>query len=183
MMSPTLRTKRPLLVGLSGKLRSGKTHIAKQLCRRYGFAPLSFATALKEDIVEMGFDSEDVYTRKPPHIRKLLQVYGQARRAQDPGYWISRLDASRQALDLFSPGTVHVIDDVRFPNELDYIHDEGGIVLRLERMVPITCPGCDDESETALDGFLFDGLVRVGDGQLDMLEAGVTRALQYHGVL
>jgi hypothetical protein len=76
-----------------------------------------------------------------------------------------------------------VIDDVRFPNEVNFIRQRGGVVLRLARTEPVICPGHDDESETALDEMDFDGYVVAGEGALELLEARTIRELQQYGVL
>ena len=147
-----------MIVGLSGKMRAGKSVTAKALAEKHGFVNLSFATYLKEDVVAMGFDPEDVYHRKPPWMRALLQSYGQARRAQDPDYWLKKLEAS---VAMCKPTTIFIVDDVRFPNEATYI-EQMGTLIRLER------DGYNnvdtDLSETALDDWPFDHTVYSEEG-------------------
>ena len=177
-----MKQTRPTIVGLSGKLKSGKTTVAKRLCRRFGFAPISFASALKADLEDLGIQAAYLYDTKPPIIRQLMQVYGQAQRFQDPGHWVNRAMTYVERMQRMSPGTVIVVDDVRFPNEVDAIHARGGIVLRLARSNPVICTGYDDESETSLDDSKLDGYITVDEGDLDLLEALVVRELQQHGV-
>ena len=81
---------------------------------------VSFAAALKEDMLRLGFSYTDVHVDKPEWMRNLLIAYGQARRAHDPDYWIDRLAGLVNKIKHEYP-EVHtiVIDDVRFPNEVE----------------------------------------------------------------
>jgi hypothetical protein len=113
-----MTTTKPYIVGLSGKIHSGKSFVAKSMVLQHDFNIQSFAGPLKEDVVAMGFDRKVVYYKKPPWMRALLQVYGQAKRALDPDYWVKR---AANAIDLCKPGSVFIFDDVRFPNEVEWI--------------------------------------------------------------
>lgn len=139
-------------------MRAGKSVTAKALAEKHGFVQLSFADALKREVIGMGFDPDVVRNTKPEPIRKLLQAYGQARRWQDPNYWI---DSVGRSINLCKPTTVFIIDDVRFPNEAQMVEDMG-VLIRLER------PGYDntdtDESETALDDWDFKHTVVSDEG-------------------
>jgi hypothetical protein len=84
--------------------------------------------------------------------RALLQWWGsEYRRAQDPDYWVRKLEdtliSERAGVD------VAVITDMRFPNEFELVQYLGGIPVRLDR------PGYPDDdthqSETALNNFPF----------------------------
>ena len=60
--------------------------------------------------------------------RRILQVVGtDIFRAWDSECWVKALDAQIVHLDNV------VVTDVRFPNEVDYIHKRGGIVIRIVR--------------------------------------------------
>ena len=111
-----------LIVAISGKQRTGKTFCSEELISEHGFERLSFAGPLKDDIRQMGFPEQDIYD-KPPYMRKLMQVYGQARRAVDVDHWVKalRVDlANVYAMGVSSPYGFPriVIDDARFPNEM-----------------------------------------------------------------
>ena len=106
---------------------------------------------------------------KPGYVsmtfRQMLQLYGtEYRRRQDPDYWVRRLEAKLHGLERV------VIDDVRFPNEVEMIQRLGGRVIRIDR------PGPNESthaSETELDGFDgWDGVI-VNDGTLRELEERV----------
>jgi len=160
-------SNQPVIIGLSGKMRAGKSVTAAALAEKHGFVQLSFADSLKREVIGMGFDVDAVRVTKPEPIRKLLQAYGQARRWQDPNYWI---DSVGRSIKLCKPNTIFIIDDVRFPNEAAFV-EEMGVLIRLER------PGYDnldtDESETALDDYPFAHVVFSEEGPeavLDMIE-------------
>ena len=155
--------------------------MAKELVRKYpdhNITVLSIAMQLKRDVVGMGFDYNEVMYDKPEPIRALLQAYGQARRHQDENYWLSRLShwVDESKFDIV------IIDDVRFPNEADWVRTMGGSILRLE------CPDkpevSDDLSETALDDYPFvDYYVTANKGQLDLLLRGAESFLQDCGFI
>lgn len=82
--------------------------------------------------------------------RTLLQWWGtDYRRAQDPEYWVKRL---QETLDRDNP-EIAVITDVRFPNEAAAIKKMGGYLVKVERT---TTPDIDvpaHPSEQSLDGY------------------------------
>ncbi len=49
-------------------------------------------------------------------LRPLLQAWGQARRNQNPDYWL------HQHAKLINRDESFIVDDVRFPNEQSYLH-------------------------------------------------------------
>lgn len=172
------------IIGLSGKLRSGKTWLANQLCQRYGMAPLSFATPLKEDVMSMGFSYIDVYVEKAEPVRRLLQVYGQAQRYKDPDYWLRKGMAQIEKIRDLHPGVVVVFDDVRFPNEADAIRERNGIVIRCERGdYTRDYDSSHDVSETALDAYDFDATIEAASGDTAGLLTQAQAVLVARGVI
>jgi len=65
--------------------------------------------------------------------RDILQWWGtEYRREQDPDYWVKRArDFYREKLAAGAPGLVNC--SVRFLNEAEWIHSEGGAVVRVHR--------------------------------------------------
>lgn len=163
------------LIGISGKIGTGKTTLAKALLRQNAengvWAKRAFADALKEEaaarfdfpltwayeakgnVVSIGANA---YPHKAPKarmsVREILQWWGtDVKRAEDPNYWDNRL--YHWIMDRWLPGRTFVVDDVRFPSEARLIRDMGGLLVRLE---PFPGWSCDPEiaahlSETALD--------------------------------
>jgi hypothetical protein len=64
----------------------------------------------------------------------LLQQHGADRRAEDPDYWVKRMDRDYQyelhRHDAKEP-KLFIIDDLRYPNERDWVRANGGIVVWL----------------------------------------------------
>lgn len=165
-----------MLIGLSGKMGTGKTTVANMLldafrdyvpCVRIAFGdalkrevsqiykfPLGWAYVAKDRIVEIpasemisDWDGKDVT------VREVLQYHAMKMRKVDPDYWVKRLEES-----LYVPYKHGVrlvfVDDVRFPNELEYVKAHGAC-YRLEPY-----PGYDvysnHYSENALNLASFD---------------------------
>lgn len=162
------RSDAPPLIGLSGKMRSGKTYSAKYLLKEYGFPYVSFAESLKEDLESLGVDPELLYDTKPEPVRRLMQYYGQTMRLQDPNHWLNRGLAIAHGLMSITPGVPIVFDDVRFKNEADAIIERGGIIIRLERLGQQIIDF--DVSETDLDDYDYTHKIAVGEGDLEELE-------------
>lgn len=135
--------KRPQVIGLAGKAGSGKDTVAA-LLRMRGYERRAMADALREEVSDAAsrresadfldddllplfrfgaVTRENIYG-KPTlnHIRRILQQWGMARRAQDPLYWIQRV-----AEELTTDG-YFVISDIRFANEAQFVRNLGGRV-------------------------------------------------------
>ena len=88
---------------------------------------------------------------RPYTIGRILQIVGQAFRDVDEDYWIKCLQK------YMVPEVCYIIDDVRYPNEAQWIKDSKGLVGLVISMVP---PAIADEgrlqsheSEVSLDDF------------------------------
>ncbi len=169
----------PKIIGLAGRARSGKDTCAGFLTNR-GFLRRGFADPLKEAARAIfGFSDaqlfgdekevEDPFWEKSP--RRILQLLGtEAVRQQiDDQAWVKSL----MRFVSTSPRPV-VVPDVRFPNEAEAIRAAGGTVWRVDR--PGIAGVSAHVSETALDGYSFDRVLR-NDGSLADLERGVLGVL------
>lgn len=164
-----------MLVGISGKIGTGKSTVAKTLSRLFGpnATVMGFGDALREEVAAvLGLGVPDV--RAPVFKgrlftvgarlmtgRQVLQWWGtDVRRAADPGYWAR--EAVKRALTWLKDhnGGPVIFDDVRFPSEAEAIHAHAGLVFRLEpHEAWRPGPGAGHESETSLDHFQgFDGV-------------------------
>lgn len=138
------------LIGLSGLAGSGKSTIGNIL-RENGFKPLSFADSLKNSVSAIfGWDrklleGDTVESRefrlkidtfwsnklgRPITPRYILQYFGTdiCRNNISENIWLNSLERKLE-------GDV-VITDVRFKNEYDFIHEHGGIIVKVERYIP-----------------------------------------------
>lgn len=136
------------LIGLSGPPRSGKDLLAEYLAFRYaGVERFSFSDALIDEVngwLAPFARRVTAGNKSSPLHRKLLQVWGRARRFEDPLYWTSRM-ASR--LD-GSPASLQLVSGVRDSEEVSMLRSRGALLVRVSR------PGndylADDPVESAL---------------------------------
>ena len=165
----------PRIVGLSGVARSGKTTVSTYLHELYGYENIKFAKGLKDMLRAMGLSEEqiegsqkeipcDMLCGKTP--RQLQQWIGTefGRNLVGENLWCNiwknnverYLTVDRYALRV-------VVDDVRFPNEVDAVKDMGGLVIRIER------PGItkinNHPSETSLDDMTWEHKI-INDGNI-----------------
>jgi len=151
-----------MVIGISGKIRSGKSRVAKTIIGileengKYGVVK-SFAQPLYEIISEMydndidtiKKDKQDklpvyINTRQTPSgfrissYREILQIIGTgARNYGDIDIWVNALfGCNNEKITNYlgnNKGAVWIIDDLRFPNEAKRIKECNGILIRVER--------------------------------------------------
>ena len=94
-------------------------------------------------------------------VRELLQFYGGNRvQVADKNYWVGAV--ANALSDLYAPPQepMAIIDDVRFPNEANFVKDNDGILIRIEPYdVWEPGPYAQHISETALDDYAQWALV------------------------
>jgi len=149
-----------ILVGISGKRRSGKDLLASFLVKEYGFTQVSLALPLKNLCKTMFGLTEDQVNgpdkEKPTcHIvspRHIMIETGKFFRTIYPDVWVDQL-SNYLLNDCKQQKKKYVISDVRFSNEADWVKENGGYLIRLERAVELTGEPIDDPSETQLDHY------------------------------
>jgi hypothetical protein len=142
-----------MIVGISGFINSGKNTVASILTEKYNFRQDSFAASLK-DACAMMFDwPRDLLEGDTSDSRKwreevdewwsvklnipefsprlALQLIGTdvMRDHFNPGMWFLTLENRIRK----NPDQHVVISDVRFPNEIKFIQEHGGIMLKVNR--------------------------------------------------
>jgi phosphomevalonate kinase len=130
------------LIGLSGKLGSGKNYIAEKIIApyykdKYNILIIGFGDQVKNELyardLELTYDL--LYDNKTFESRKKLQEYATeyGRDKYNNNMWIRGLDMQIETFCKRSPKeTLIIICDVRFINEADYIKNKNGILLRIE---------------------------------------------------
>lgn len=138
------------LIGIAGNgIGAGKSTVAQFFIDK-GYTRKPFAAKLKESIIaldpvidheniECGVEGVRVSTvlqrmtldeakREYPELRRLLQYMGTevGRKLFGENFWV---DQALENLDGH-----FVIDDVRYPNEAEAIHNRGGILIFVERL-------------------------------------------------
>lgn len=141
------------LIGLTGYAGSGKDTFAKSLLLRGGYHRVGFADAVKEmalvldplllipepDADNFAYLTQLVSTygweeaKKFDSVRKYLQILGTdaVRSIIGNDAWIRAAEA--KVVGHLREGRNVVMTDVRFPNEVAFVHSYGGVMVRLKR--------------------------------------------------
>ena len=126
------------MIGITGKAGSGKDYTYRKLVEAFPtrkFANHKFSDLVKWDIEDAIANNDweplEHLWRKPysPEVRALLQWWGtDLRRRESQDYWVNKMHA--QMMDAISMGTIRVVTDVRYANEVKLILDLGGLIIR-----------------------------------------------------
>lgn len=149
-----------MIIGISGKMGTGKTTLADMLVDRLGGKRESFASALRREVSELFGIPESLlgdreYKERGKVTvgnriispRQLMQWWGGIRRDGNLNYWVNQ--TVRKDVEPYM-----VIDDVRYWNEAEVIKKRDGILIRLEPYDDWQSgSGPDHASETELDGY------------------------------
>lgn len=165
-----------MIVGISGKLKSGKDSVTDQILifSRERYYITKFAAKLKQ-MVAVLIDCEPEKLEDQDFKQQSL---GKAWNGLTPRYLLQTLgtDWGRNLYDKIwvtatmsslDPDKNYVINDVRFENEAEAIKQAGGLLIRVNR------PGIESNnhaSETALDNYTGWDYVIENDGTLFTLQ-------------
>lgn len=173
-----------MIVGISGKIGSGKSTIAEQF-KNFGFYLDSFANSVKDvSSIIFGFDrnklegisKEDRIWRETPDER-YSNLLGKNFSPRDSLILIGTTLGRNQihqdiwiesVFNRHLPNKNLLITDVRFPNEYESIKKRGGILIRINRQNETNLTNSNHESECALDNYKFDYIIN-NDGTLEEL--------------
>jgi hypothetical protein len=144
-----------MIIGLTGKARSGKDTIGGHLVDRYGFIKVSLAEPIKRVVQDVfcltdlqtydEIEREKAIERWPDWTpRKLFQFVGTEsfRELIDPQIWVKSLWFRVQDELKSNPDAHFVVTDLRFPDELDYLKDVTGTDI-VFKTIKVTRPNCD----------------------------------------
>lgn len=165
-----------IIIGISGKMRSGKDSAAKAIqeiipnSRVWHWADLvkeSAAAAMGLPLDHFKDDTNKIkmYQVGPKETmtgRELLQRVGTEcfRNNVNKDFWVTRLMSQ---IKQDHKTKLHIIPDTRFPNEAEVIKLHGGYVIKIDRD---DLPESDHLSETALDGYKFDCVIDNNNGYM-----------------
>jgi len=148
-----------LIIGFGYKAQSGKDTAADYLVKNYKFTRIAFADTLKESCrAVFGFNDSQLYGELKQTIdpfwhktpREYLQLIGDGfRKFIDPLIWIKAIERKTQLID----GNI-VIPDIRYINEINFIHSIGGLAVKIKRdHYELQDKQAAHASETELDNF------------------------------
>lgn len=127
------------LIGLAGKIGSGKDYVAEHVIMPLDFYQWAFAWPLKVAVLAENpeYTWEEVFVTKPEQVRTRLQLRGteEGRMKYGEDVWVRATDAYIRLIHEQWGINNFVITDVRFPNEVDYIKDQDGLVIKIESPV------------------------------------------------
>ena len=130
------------IIGLSGKLGSGKNYIAEKIIApsfidKYNILIIGFGDQVKQELyarnTELTYDL--LYDNKTHESRKKLQTYAteNGRDKYNEDMWIRGIDMQIETFQRRScKNTMIIICDVRFINEAEYIKSKNGLLFRIE---------------------------------------------------
>jgi len=178
------------LIGLVGKIKTGKTTIASVLSHEFEYDILSFGEKLKEissklwDIPIENFYDQNLKTVIDPRWGKsprwFLQHFGtEVVRRLHPMTWIYHVEREVQKrVETPGYGGLKIcVEDVRFLNEAQFIKRYGGSLWRVKRDIDISEYYFNHASESEQDLIEADTTI-INDGSIPELEAKV-RALMH----
>lgn len=173
-----------LLIGFLAKKRHGKDTIADYLVKKYDFVKESFASPIKESLKKMFLFSEDQVNGDLKEVedprwkvspRKVMQFFGtEIARNQfsqimphiGNNFWLQHFIFRME--DLVKSGkNMIALSDVRFPNEVALVKEQGGIVIKIVR--PGQTIKDEHESERLIDEIKDYDYLIVNDGTLEDL--------------
>ena len=164
-----------MIIGFSGYARAGKDTCADIICRTHrNYCKISFAEELKSEcnamMATVGRDINFYFEDDKIRHRDFLVFWGKyCREHFGTGYWVAQLERSMDSLRRCNGTESFVVSDVRYPNEVEWIRANGGVVIYVRR------PGtgaANDEEERTIGEILSRGLYDYGidnDGTIDTL--------------
>jgi len=129
-----------MIIGLTGLARCGKDTFCKYArlhldSLNIQSQRLAFADELKKDvdaflIEKLGISAFTEITEEKEIIRPMLTTWGtEIMRKKDDLHWVKKVEEI--IVDNKKNNIVSIVTDIRFPNEIDYIHKIGGKVIHL----------------------------------------------------
>jgi hypothetical protein len=197
MSTPINNTR---VIGIGGRLRSGKDTVADYLVEHHGFEkvwmskPLDDALQIINPILHIGrqpwtannWERYSVvrehlsYTeaKEFPEVRRFLQVLGTdfGRKMIHEDVWVDM--AADNIQEVLDSGKSVVLTGVRFPNELDMIHRFKGSTWWTERLDTESNNSGAHESEDSLKWEDFDFPI-INDGTIAQLHAKASEGLEF----
>jgi hypothetical protein len=187
-----------MIIGLTGKARSGKSTCANHLVEGHGFVRINFKDALVNEMKENLKDTlekmcqelgefkgepwtiERLFDEKPPIMRALMQNYGtDIRRKDKDSYWTDRWN--KAVAEAIEAGDDIVVDDVRFKNEADAVKLQGGNLVRVIRKGSEPTDNPTHISETEMDEIEVTHNISCITGDVVGLQLWMNKIIEEYG--
>jgi hypothetical protein len=186
-----------MVIGISGKARSGKDTFAEMLATELNkvsypaYVMMAFANELKLrcqaafDLTweQLWGEDKEVPDERYPFpttnghwtAREIMQNYGAFYRTIDNEFWIKNLFKVAEDKEY----TNVIITDVRYINEADYIIDHGGYVIRVNRENKDTVHNEEHPSEIELDDYKRFDFQVINNWTLDHLKLAASETAHF----
>ena len=179
------------IIGLGCTARVGKDTAAEYLEKKYPgkVKRVAFADKLKEVAMHL-FDlsweqcngAEEIkeamdlrYDKSP---RKIMQELGEKMREISPSIWVDVVFEDTIPKYLAQGYDCFAIADTRYPNEVEGVHANSGVVVRIDREGVGVTAGKEHSSETALRDYnKFDFIIE-NNGSLEDFYARLDRMME-----
>lgn len=163
-----------MIIGFSGRKGSGKSFFSSYLVKTYGFKELSFAGPLKKGLKHIFNLTEEQLTdpiKKEEFIprlnaspRQLMQWMGtdvireefNNKFSYRGSVWVDNVREQIRRLRKENRDVNIVISDVRFMNEVDMIHELGGIIVNVITPRELLEYGPNDRHKSEMQELDFD---------------------------
>jgi hypothetical protein len=180
----------PQVIGILGKKQHGKDTIANYMVEKYGYIRVAFADAIK-DMLKCSFrfseeqlngnlkETIDEFWQIKP--RQVLQFVGTELFRDKMGellphvetnFWVFIIKKKIHDTLKVNPSAKFVISDCRFENEVNFIKEMGGQVIRVVRPTVENNTESNHSSEKYIDDLPFDFKI-VNNASLDKLHSNV----------
>ena len=170
-----LLRKNNMIIGITGKKKSGKDSFFKALSACVSVQQFAFGDDLKAEFAVACGCTLDYLNAHKDEFRTMLQWWGTDLRRDVFGkdYWVEKMAARIDQCKALT-----VITDVRFLNEAEFVKSRGGIMIRI--IGGQSEEGDDHQSETEMDQIEVDHLI-FNTGTLDDLGAEAQSFLKNFG--
>ena len=138
--------KKRIIIGIAGKIASGKTTLAKMLVEKDGFTLIKIAEPIYFFCKKLGF----------PETRENLINICKIGKEYDPCFWLYILHGRMKKIK----NNKIVIDDVRFIEDVKYIKSRGGIIIYLKVSPEIAYQRCLKRGE-AKDKLSYEEFLKI----------------------
>lgn len=177
------------IIGILGKKRHGKDTISDHIIKKYKYQSVAYASPLKEACrILFGFNDEQLYGNDKEVIDEYWEITPRSAfqfigtdliRAQmkqltpkiGENFWAECTRKCIRDKLKQDPQSNIVITDVRFPNEVDLVHEFNGIIIKVER--PNMKSNDEHISEKGIDDIKNFNHKIINDGTIEELHKKV----------